>query len=103
VNFSDINPFVLALSDYPAYLAAYPGCSPENADVNADGNTNFGDITRLSRSCRQRRAMPVSPWWVDAGLIPVLGRDTGFSDGRPSRTECEAAQSVYCVKTKQCP
>ena len=45
VDFGDINPFVLALSDPNAYRAQFPSCPwPQNADVNADGLVDFGDI-----------------------------------------------------------
>jgi hypothetical protein len=48
IDFGDINPFVLALSNWPAWLAQYPNCPPENADVNGDGQyggpNGFGDI-----------------------------------------------------------
>ncbi len=45
VNNGDIDPFVLALSNYDGpggYLEAYPGCN--NADVDGDGLINNGDI-----------------------------------------------------------
>ncbi len=44
INFSDINPFVQALSDYAGWRAAYPNCPEGNADVNGDGQVNFDDI-----------------------------------------------------------
>jgi hypothetical protein len=44
VNFDDINPFVLALSNPTAYAAAYPNCMVLNADCNLDGAANFDDI-----------------------------------------------------------
>ncbi len=44
VDFGDINPFVLALTNPAAYAAAYPECSIDHADVNGDGNVDFGDI-----------------------------------------------------------
>jgi hypothetical protein len=48
IDFGDINPFVLALSNWAAWLAQYPNCPPENADVNGDGQyggaNGFGDI-----------------------------------------------------------
>ncbi|MEW6253069.1 MAG: FG-GAP-like repeat-containing protein [Planctomycetota bacterium] len=44
VDFDDINPFVLALSDPQAYQAAYPGCNILNGDCNGDGQVNFDDI-----------------------------------------------------------
>ncbi|MEW6249900.1 MAG: hypothetical protein AB1716_04580 [Planctomycetota bacterium] len=44
VNFADINPFVLALSDPAGYAAAYPHCNILNGDCNADGHVDFDDI-----------------------------------------------------------
>jgi hypothetical protein len=44
VDFKDINPFVLLLSNQPAWQAAYPGCPVENGDCDADGQVNFEDI-----------------------------------------------------------
>jgi len=44
VDFRDINPFVMALTNPAAYEAAYPGCPLENRDINGDGNFGFGDI-----------------------------------------------------------
>ena len=45
VDFADINPFVLYLSNYSAWQAAYAGCPPENGDINNDGTyPSFGDI-----------------------------------------------------------
>jgi hypothetical protein len=35
---------VLALADPSAYANAFPGCNVLNADINADGTVNFGDI-----------------------------------------------------------
>ncbi len=43
-NFLDINPFVLALSDPPAYAESNPHCSILTADCNQDGVVNFDDI-----------------------------------------------------------
>jgi hypothetical protein len=44
VDFGDINPFVLALSDPAQYEVNYPGCPLENRDINGDGACDFGDI-----------------------------------------------------------
>jgi hypothetical protein len=44
VDFDDINPFVLALSDPAGYAAQYPNCNILNGDCNADGVVNFDDI-----------------------------------------------------------
>jgi glycosidase len=44
VDFGDINPFVLMLSDLSAWRAAYPVCPTLNGDINADGTVGFGDI-----------------------------------------------------------
>ena len=44
VNFFDIDAFVLAVTDAPAYEAAYPDCDIMTADCNQDGLVNFFDI-----------------------------------------------------------
>ncbi len=44
VDFFDIDPFLLALFDPPAYAAAFPECSLFQSDVNEDGAVNFFDI-----------------------------------------------------------
>ncbi len=44
VTFSDINPFVLALSDPASYAAQYPNCNLLNGDCNSDGVVTFDDI-----------------------------------------------------------
>jgi hypothetical protein len=47
VDFGDINPFVLLLSNAAAWQATYPGCPMINGDINDDGvygQTSFGDI-----------------------------------------------------------
>ncbi len=44
VNFDDINPFVLALSNPAGYQAAYPNCNILNGDCNNDGVVGFGGI-----------------------------------------------------------
>ena len=44
VNFGDIDPFVLAITDAVGYAAAYPDCDRDLADINDDAAVNFGDI-----------------------------------------------------------
>ena len=44
VNFADINPFVLALSNPTGYAQQYPDCNVLNGDINGDGRVDFGDI-----------------------------------------------------------
>jgi hypothetical protein len=44
VNFGDINPFVLRLSNPAAYQTQFPNCPDGNGDINADGSVNFADI-----------------------------------------------------------
>ncbi len=44
VDFADINPFVLALSNPISYGAAYPDCDIQNADIDGDGAVNLADI-----------------------------------------------------------
>jgi probable HAF family extracellular repeat protein len=44
VNFGDINPFVLALSNLSVWQASYPGCPILNGDISGNGAFDFGDI-----------------------------------------------------------
>jgi hypothetical protein len=44
VDFGDINPFVLAISNPAAYAGAYPDCDILAGDCNGDGYIDFGDI-----------------------------------------------------------
>jgi glucose/arabinose dehydrogenase/plastocyanin len=44
IDFDDINPFVLALSDPAGYAAAYPDCDFMNGDCNNDDIVDFDDI-----------------------------------------------------------
>ncbi|MEW6249746.1 MAG: PKD domain-containing protein [Planctomycetota bacterium] len=45
VNFGDINPFVLAVSNPAGYAASYPNCNIMQGDLNGDGQVNFADIS----------------------------------------------------------
>jgi hypothetical protein len=44
VDFDDINPFVLALSDPAGYAQQYPNCDILTGDCDADGDVDFDDI-----------------------------------------------------------
>jgi len=44
VDFGDINPFVLAMTDPAGYQMAFPDCDIMNGDINGDGLFDFGDI-----------------------------------------------------------
>ena len=44
VDFGDINPFVLALTNPGVYATTYPDCDILNGDINGDGSVDFGDI-----------------------------------------------------------
>jgi hypothetical protein len=44
VDFDDINPFVLAITDPLAYQTAYPCCNFLDGDCNGDGFVDFDDI-----------------------------------------------------------
>ncbi|MEW6251011.1 MAG: S8 family serine peptidase [Planctomycetota bacterium] len=50
VNFGDINPFVLALSDPAGYAARYPSCPIVNADCSRDCFVDFDDIAPFVRA-----------------------------------------------------
>ncbi len=47
IDFDDVNPFVLALSDPAAYTAAYPDCPLANADCDGDGAVDFDDVNQF--------------------------------------------------------
>ena len=44
VDFSDMDPFVLAISGQAAYEAQYPYCRWLNGDLDDDGDVDFADI-----------------------------------------------------------
>ncbi|MEW6199483.1 MAG: hypothetical protein AB1601_12575 [Planctomycetota bacterium] len=44
VDFGDINPFVLGLSNPAGYVLEFPNCRLLNGDINGDGRFDFGDI-----------------------------------------------------------
>lgn len=47
VNFEDVNPFVLYLSNILAWQTTYLNCPPDIGDINGDGTYgpgSFGDI-----------------------------------------------------------
>jgi hypothetical protein len=44
IDFADINPFVLALSDPFNFEVTYPGCNIRHGDCNNDGSVDFNDI-----------------------------------------------------------
>jgi hypothetical protein len=44
VNNSDVDPFVLALTNPTEYAAAHPGCDIWGADANRDGAINNFDV-----------------------------------------------------------
>jgi hypothetical protein len=45
LNFGDINPFWLALSNPSQYEAQFPDCNILNGDINGDKQTNMSDLT----------------------------------------------------------
>jgi len=49
VDFGDINPFVLALTNPAGYEATYPNCYIKNGDINRDTRGDFGDINAFVR------------------------------------------------------
>jgi hypothetical protein len=56
VGFDDINPFVLLLSNLPAWQTEFPGCPILTGDINGDGEVNFDDINPFVALLSGRRA-----------------------------------------------
>ena len=44
LDFADINPFVLVITDPQGYSAAFPDCALITGDINGDGIVNIADI-----------------------------------------------------------
>jgi hypothetical protein len=44
VNFGDINPFVLILSNFQVWQQTYSGCPWQNGDIDGNGSPGFEDI-----------------------------------------------------------
>lgn len=49
IDFADINPFVLLLTNPGGYATAFPDCDPLNGDINQDGVVDFVDINPFVR------------------------------------------------------
>jgi len=49
IDFGDINPFVLRLSNPAGYFSLYPNCPDGNGDINASGVVGFDDINPFVR------------------------------------------------------
>ncbi len=43
-DLADINPFILALTDLPAWQTQFAGCPDANGDLDGDGSVGFADI-----------------------------------------------------------
>jgi hypothetical protein len=48
INLTDINPMVLYLSNFSAWQATYPACSPANGDINSDGTYGQGSFEDIN-------------------------------------------------------
>ena len=53
VDFGDINPFVLALTNPAAYAVQFPACDIMNGDIDGNGFVDFGDINPFVRLLTQ--------------------------------------------------
>ena len=78
INFADINPFVLALSNPATWQAAYPGCPVLNGDINGDGVVSFRDINpfvallganRPPRARDHSLSIPCPTGWVSRSTL----------------------------------
>jgi hypothetical protein len=48
IDFDDINPFVLYMSNQPAWQALYPDCPPTVGDINGDGTYGQGTLSDVN-------------------------------------------------------
>jgi hypothetical protein len=76
VDFGDINPFILALSDPAGYALAFPGLDGSrvyHGDVNCDQVFNFGDINTfvLLMEYQCCMASDCEPCWGDDDSEPL--------------------------------
>ena len=62
VNFADIDPFVLTLTDPDQYQVQYPDCDILEADLDCNGVINFDDITAWINLIFCMECGP-GPWW----------------------------------------
>jgi hypothetical protein len=72
VDFDDINPFVLALSDPAGYEVEFPSCNWLSADCNGDGDVNFDDIDAFVARIGGDPTFTAVRLWVE-GLSPSAG------------------------------
>jgi RHS repeat-associated protein len=90
VSFGDINPFVLFLSNFAAWQAAYPSCDPRNGDINGDGSyPSFGDINPFV-ALLSSNPLPL-PCPAHAPFVPSPGQ----SDGERASTVGQVWYGVY--------
>jgi hypothetical protein len=48
IDFADINPFVLYLSNFATWQGTYVGCNPANGDINCDGSYGEGSFSDIN-------------------------------------------------------
>ncbi len=48
IDFGDINPFVVYLSNFAAWQGQFPSCSPQNGDINCDGTFGQGSFQDIN-------------------------------------------------------
>jgi len=73
VNLLDINPFVLALTNMPAYDAAYPGMDKPLLDPNDDGIINLVDIPAFVTTLTGGGAVTELPEPASLSLLALGG------------------------------
>ncbi|MBU0977249.1 MAG: hypothetical protein KKD18_02440, partial [Nanoarchaeota archaeon] len=123
VDFADINPFVLALSNPTAYGNTFPGCDITNGDINCNGQFGFDDIDPFV-ACLTQGACPhyeacafCGDGVVDSGedcdgtnhseqTCQTLGYDSGDLNCNPDCTfnteECQQGSGEECTSNDDC-
>lgn len=85
VNFADISPFNLYLSDFAAWRATYPDCPPVNGDCNGDGvYPDVGDTNGfVSLLNGNPQAVLIKGRVTDASGAPIPGARIQMQESKP--------------------
>ena len=84
VDFGDINPFVLILTNFQAWQQTYQGCPWQNGDIDGNGSVDFGDINPFV-ALLTRHELPIP--WVTRRASAAPGHAGAGRKVSPRRTD----------------